>query len=105
MKKKLLVMILMLLPFMVQGQQNVTVSPLPQKATWGGKAFNKAEKFYLVGADRADSDAVELLAAKLDILGVNDKADAKKFPQAKAIILGEEGDKAVKKYKKQKMKE
>ena len=94
-------MILMLLPFMVQGQQNVTVSPLPQKATWGGKAFNKAEKFYLVGADRADSDAVELLAAKLDILGVNDKADAKKFPQAKAIILGEEGDKAVKKYKKQ----
>lgn len=101
MKKKLLVMILMLLPFMVQGQQNVTVSPLPQKATWGGKAFNKAEKFYLVGADRADSDAVELLAAKLDILGVNDKADAKKFPQAKAIILGEEGDKAVKKYKKQ----
>lgn len=101
MKKKLLVMILMLLPFMVQGQQNVTVSPLPQKATWGGKAFDKAEKFYLVGADRADSDAVELLAAKLDILGVNDKADAKKFPQAKAIILGEEGDKAVKKYKKQ----
>ncbi|MBR2945766.1 MAG: beta-N-acetylglucosaminidase domain-containing protein [Bacteroidaceae bacterium] len=101
MKKKLLVMILMLLPFMVQGQQNVTVSPLPQKATWGGKAFNKAEKFYLVGADRADSDAVELLAAKLDILGVNDKADAKKFPRAKAIILGEEGDKAVKKYKKQ----
>ena len=101
MKKKLLVMILMLLPFMVQGQQNVTVSPLPQKATWGGKAFNKAEKFYLVGADRADSDAVELLAAKLDILGVNDKADAKKFPQAKAIILGEEGEKAVKKYKKQ----
>ena len=101
MKKKLLVMILMLLPFMVQGQQNVTVSPLPQKATWGGKAFNKAEKFYLVGADRADSDAVELLSAKLDILGVNDKADAKKFPQAKAIILGEEGDKAVKKYKKQ----
>lgn len=101
MKKKLLVMILMLLPFMVQGQQNVTVSPLPQKATWGGKAFNKAEKFYLVGADRADSDAVELLAAKLDILGVNDKADAKKFPHAKAIILGEEGDKAVKKYKKQ----
>lgn len=101
MKKKLLVMILMLLPFMVQGQQNVTVSPLPQKATWGGKAFNKAEKFYLVGADRADSDAVELLAAKLDILGVNEKADAKKFPQAKAIILGEEGDKAVKKYKKQ----
>lgn len=101
MKKKLLVMILMLLPFMVQGQQNVTVSPLPQKATWGGKAFNKAEKFYLVGADRADSDAVELLAAKLDILGVSDKADAKKFPQAKAIILGEEGDKAVKKYKKQ----
>lgn len=101
MKKKLLVMILMLLPFMVQGQQNVTVSPLPQKATWGGKAFNKAEKFYLVGADRADSDAVKLLAAKLDILGVNDKADAKKFPQAKAIILGEEGDKAVKKYKKQ----
>ena len=101
MKKKLLVMILMLLPFMVQGQQNVTVSPLPQKATWGGKAFNKAEKFYLVGADRADSDAVELLAAKLDIVGVNEKVDTKKFPLAKAIILGEEGDKAVKKYKKQ----
>lgn len=100
MKKKLLLMILALLPILVQGQQGVTISPLPQKITWGGKAFTNAEKFYIVGAERADSDAVKLLAAKLDIVGVSEKTDAKKFPQAKPIIIGEAGDKAVKKFKK-----
>ena len=91
---------LMLLPVLVQAQQHVTLSPLPQKISWGGKAFSNAQKFYIVGANRADSDAVELLAAKLDIVGVNEKVDTKKFPLAKPIILGEEGDKAVKKFKK-----
>ena len=100
MKKKLLLMTLMLLPLFVQGQQRTVLSPLPQKISWGGKAFTNAEKFYIVGANRADGDAVELLADKLDILGVNDKVDEKKFPQAKAIIMGEIEDKAVKKYKK-----
>lgn len=100
MKKKLLLMMLMLLPVLVQAQQHVTLSPLPQKISWGGKAFSNAQKFYIVGANRADSDAVELLAAKLDIVGVNEKVDTKKFPLAKPIILGEEGDKAVKKFKK-----
>ena len=100
MKKKLLLMMLMLLPVFVQAQQHVTLSPLPQKISWGGKAFSNAQKFYIVGANRADSDAVELLAAKLDIVGVNEKVDAKKFPLAKPIILGEEDDKAVKKFKK-----
>ena len=101
MKKRLLLMMLMLLPVLVQAQQHVTLSPLPQKISWGGKAFSNAQKFYIVGANRADSDAVELLAAKLDIVGVNEKVDAKKFPLAKPIILGEEDDKAVKKFKKQ----
>ena len=91
---------LMLLPVLAQAQQHVTLSPLPQKISWGGKAFSNAQKFYIVGANRADSDAVELLAAKLDIVGVNEKVDAKKFPLAKPIILGEEDDKAVKKFKK-----
>ena len=100
MKKKLLLMMLMLLPVLAQAQQHVTLSPLPQKISWGGKAFSNAQKFYIVGANRADSDAVELLAAKLDIVGVNEKVDAKKFPLAKPIILGEEDDKAVKKFKK-----
>ena len=100
MKKKLLLMMLMLLPVLVQAQQHVTLSPLPQKISWGGKAFSNAQKFYIVGANRADSDAVELLAAKLDIVGVNEKVDTKKFPLAKPIILGEEDDKAVKKFKK-----
>ena len=67
MKKKLLLMMLMLLPVLAQAQQHVTLSPLPQKISWGGKAFSNAQKFYIVGANRADSDAVELLAAKLDI--------------------------------------
>ena len=93
-------MMLMLLPVLAQAQQHVTLSPLPQKISWGGKAFPNAQKFYIVGADRADSDAVKLLAAKLDFVGVNEKVDAKKFPLAKPIILGEEDDKAVKKFKK-----
>ena len=100
MKKKLLLVIFTLLPVLVQGQQSVTISPLPQKVTWGEKAFTNAEKFYLVGAEMADSDAVKLLSSKLNIVGVNDKVDTKKFRQAKAIILGEDGDKAVKKYSK-----
>ena len=42
--------------------QTVTVSPLPQQIAWGEKAFTNAEKFYLVGASKADADADNLAA-------------------------------------------
>ena len=80
--------------------QTVTISPLPQKISWGEEAFSNDTKFYIVGASKADSDAIHLLAANLDIVGVSEKVNAKKFYMAKPIIIGEAGDKYVAKYEK-----
>ena len=98
--KKLFPTLLSCFALLSASSQTVTISPLPQKISWGEQVFTNAQAFYLVGADKADSDAVALLSGKLNIVGTNAKVDAKKFPNAKPIIIGEYGDKAVAKYKK-----
>ena len=98
--KKLLTTLLSCLAVFSASSQTVTISPLPQKITWGEQVFTNAQAFYVVGADKADKDAIELLSNKLNIVGTHTKVDAKKFPNAKPIIIGEVGDKAVSKYKK-----
>lgn len=98
--KKLFTTLLSCLAMYSAMAQTVTISPIPQKIAWGEKAFSNAEKFYLVGASKADADAVELLSVKLNIVGTSEKVDAKKFPDAKPIVIGESGDKAVAKFKK-----
>ncbi len=104
--KKIFTLLLFCLGVLAANSQQVTISPLPQKIIWGEEAFQKGSKFYIVGANRAGSEAIQLLAKnqKEFIVGVNHKVDAKKFSLGekaiKAIIIGEAGDKAVKKYKK-----
>ena len=67
--------------------QTVNVSPLPQRLVWGDKAFDQPTSFVLQGADEADADAVALLRSHY--------AEAK---DGVKVIIGERGDKAVKKY-------
>ncbi len=99
--KKLFATIFSCMAVLSASSQTVTISPLPQQISWGGKAFANSEQFYLVGASTADADAVEVLSAKLNIVGTSEKVDIKKFPNATPIIIGEANDKAVKKFKKQ----
>ena len=96
--KKLLTSLVLSLALLTANSQTVTISPLPQKITWGEEAFSNQTQFYIVGAEYADSDAIKLLSEKLEIIGVSKKINAKKFPSAKPIVLGEKGDKAVAKY-------
>jgi hyaluronoglucosaminidase len=98
--KKLFTTLLACLGILSASSQTVTISPLPQQVSWGDKAFSNAEKFYLVGASKADADAVAFLSSKVNVVGISEKVDAKKFPEATPIIIGEANDKAVKKYKK-----
>ncbi len=101
--KKLFVLLVTCLAVMTANSQQVTISPLPQEITWGDVAFQKGTKFYIVGADRACSEAIHALTASQKdlIVGVNPKVDKKKFALGEVpIIIGEVGDKAVKKYKK-----
>lgn len=102
--RKLFTLLLSCLAVLAASSQKVTISPLPQQITWGEEAFPKATKFYIVGADRADQEAMQLLIANMknNIVGVNSKVDSKKFAPlgAKALIIGEAGDKSVAKYKK-----
>lgn len=75
--------------------QQPTLSPLPQKATWSEVAFAHGTPVYIEGADKADADAVALLCEKLD-------GSLTPSPQgAVRLLIGEEGDKAVKAYRKQ----
>ena len=87
--KKLFTTLLSCFALLSASSQTVTISPLPQKISWGEQVFTNAQAFYLVGADKADSDAVALLSGKLNIVGTNAKVDAKKFSNAKPIIIGE----------------
>ena len=80
--------------------QTVTLSPLPQEITWGEIAFSNDTEFYLVGADMADQDAVEALSNQLQIAGRSEKVNKKLYPDARPIIIGEYGDKAVAKFRK-----
>ena len=98
--KKLFTTLLSCLAVLGASAQTVTISPLPQQVSWGDRAFANSEKFYLVGASMADTDAVELLSSKVNVIGTSEKVDAKKFPGATPIIIGEANDKAVKKFKK-----
>lgn len=103
--KRLFTTLLSCLAIFTASSQTTTISPLPQKVSWGEEAFTNNSKFYIVGADRADSDAMILLIQHYkkngdNIIGVNGKVDAKKFPGAKAIVIGEAGDKSVQKYRK-----
>lgn len=98
--KRLLFFILLVAGALNSSAQTVTISPLPQKVTWGECAFAGDAQFYIVGANTADVDAVNVLTEKLNIVGVSDKVNAKKFPQAKPVIIGDVQDKAVAKYKK-----
>ncbi|MBO5872450.1 MAG: beta-N-acetylglucosaminidase domain-containing protein, partial [Bacteroidaceae bacterium] len=99
--KKLFATIFSCMAVLSASSQTVTISPIPQQISWGGKAFANSEQFYLVGASTADADAVEVLSAKLNVVGTSEKVDVKKFPNATPIIIGEANDKAVKKFKKQ----
>lgn len=98
--KRLLFFILLVAGALNSAAQTVTISPLPQKVTWGECAFANDAQFYIVGGNTADVDAVNVLTEKLNIVGVSDKVNAKKFPQAKPVIIGDVQDKAVAKYKK-----
>ena len=100
--KKLLFSLLIMLAFTYAYGQRVDISPLPQKISWGEKTFTNDSRFYLVGATQADADAIDLLRNGLPdgaIVGESNKVNAKLFPQARPIIVGEMGDKAVQKYK------
>ena len=68
--------------------QKITVSPLPQEITWGEtKAFDSNVSFKVKGLKTADTDALALLQKKFNL-------DGKKIK----LVIGERGDKAVKKY-------
>lgn len=66
--------------------QVATISPVPQKIEWGAKAFDRPSNLMLVGEKTADSDAIRVLLQQ--------------FAAGKGVkvIVGERGDKAVKKY-------
>ena len=80
--KKLLTSLVLSLALLTANSQTVTISPLPQKITWGEEAFSNQTQFYIVCAEYADSDAIKLLSEKLEIIGVSKKINAKKFPSA-----------------------
>ena len=67
--------------------QTVNVSPQPQRIVWGEKAFDQPQSILIKGADEADTDAVALLRSHF--------AESNKGVK---VIIGERGDKAVKKY-------
>lgn len=71
-----------------------TLSPKPQKASWGEVAFTHDTPLYVEGAEHADADAVALLNESL----------AERFtPSAQGavrLLIGEAGDRAVKPFRK-----
>lgn len=98
--KKLRTVLLLLVATVSAVAQIVTISHLPRNIILGDCAFANDVDFYIVGANDADIDAVAVLSEKLNVVGISDKVNAKKFPQAKPIIIGEVQDKTVAKYRK-----
>ncbi len=92
--KRTFLTLLSILSFLAASAQQVTVSPIPQNISWGDVAFANDVGFYLLGADKADADAVEMLSGKVRLVGQSGKE------KARPIIIGEFGDKAVTKYRK-----
>lgn len=88
-------MLLMSLAAISAASQSVVVSPVPQKMAWGTYAFPNDSQFYIVGAGTADQDAVAVLSENINIVGFSDKVNVRKFPDARPVIIGEVGDKAV----------
>ena len=86
-KNRILVSWMAALSFMAATAQTVSVSPLPQHLVWGEKAFDQPESIVIKGADKADADAVALLQSNFTV--------GKKGVK---VIIGERGEKAVKKY-------
>lgn len=72
---------------LVATAQQVTISPLPQSASWGEKAFDHQTAFNIVGAETADADALNALTAKYGATGGSIE-----------LIIGERGDDAVSAY-------
>ena len=72
---------------LVAAAQQVTISPLPQSASWGEKAFDHQTAFNIVGVETADADALNALTAKYDATGGSIE-----------LIIGERGDDAVAAY-------
>lgn len=71
--------------------QIITVSPLPQKITWSDKAFAHDTPITIVGAQRADQDAVA--AIRNSQLNIQPNANVK-------LIIGQYGDRTVKAFRK-----
>lgn len=79
----------MMLSFATVVAQKVNISPKPQVIEWGSeKVFDNGTAFKLIGAEKADADAVALFKRSFATDG--------KFK----VFIGERGDKAVKKYAK-----
>ena len=93
-------LLLSVLSFLPAVAQQTDISPVPHHISWGDAAFPNNVSFYLVGADKADKDAVEMLKSKVRIVGMSDKIDCRRFPETKPILIGEFGDKVVAKFKK-----
>lgn len=68
--------------------QKADLQPVPQQAAWGDEAFPNTTAFTLVGEQEADADALALLRANVNTTG------------GLRLVIGESGDKAVKKYRK-----
>ena len=86
-KNRILVSWMAALSFVAATAQTVNVSPMPQSIVWGDKAFDQPKNIVVTGADEADADAVALLQSNFAV--------GKKGVK---VIIGERGDKAVKKY-------
>lgn len=100
MRFKLLSLLMSVLLFLPVAAQQVSVSPVPHDVSWGDPAFPNNISFYVVGADKADKSAVDILNATVRIVGMSDRIDGRRFPKAKPIIIGEYGDRAVREYRK-----
>ena len=86
-KNRILVSWMAALSFVAATAQTVNVSPKPQSIVWGDKAFDQPTNIVITGADEADADAIALLQSNFTV--------GKKGVK---VIIGERGDKAVKKY-------
>ena len=86
-KNRILVSWMAALSFVAATAQTVNVSPMPQSIVWGDKAFDQPTSIVITGVDEADADAVALLQSNFAV--------GKKGVK---VIIGERGDKAVKKY-------
>lgn len=99
MRFKLFSLLLSALSCLPAVAQQAAISPVPHEISWGDEAFPNTSVFYLVGAEDADNDAVEMLYDKVQIAGKSDKVNDRRFPQAKPLIIGEYGDRSVARYR------